>query len=262
MTPNEPPDTTDPPYSRTAASLYDELTGEHLRNVIRLIRSLVPQPGHCIDIGCGTGVLAESLCRCGWTVLGIDPSAAMIEVARTRRPHLDFRIGDATTFVVDSPASLITATSDVVNHLGSVRGVTQFLRRAAAALSEGGLLIFDSLTPFDINRNWAGYVDCVRRRRWCLTRIGHRKGPGRGTLTYDFFLQQSDGRYLRTVERHTLSAWPSATLTSLLREAGFGSVLRLDASTLSPATRTTVRWLFVATRRNRSNRRGASKTPV
>jgi SAM-dependent methyltransferase len=234
------------PYSLTAASLYDELTGSHLRNVTRLIRRLAPRPGVCIDVGCGTGALIESLAASRWNVIGFDPSDSMISVAKARRPGLDLRVGDAASFTSDSPATLITATSDVINHLGSSRAVAAFLRRAAAALSPGGLLIFDSLTPYDIDRNWPGYCECTRRRDWCLTRTARRVGSGRGCLTYDFFAKQADGRYVRTVESHSLAAWPASTLVALLRSSGFENIVRLDAATLKPPARSCVRWLFAA----------------
>src|SRR5699024_2972084 len=39
---------------------------------------------HVADTGCGTGVLALELARRGIEVTGVDPAAAMIEVARSR----------------------------------------------------------------------------------------------------------------------------------------------------------------------------------
>jgi ubiquinone/menaquinone biosynthesis C-methylase UbiE len=50
-------------------------------------------PGQIADIGCGTGRATAYLDRRGLRVVGIDPSAGMLAVARTAHPRLDFRLG-------------------------------------------------------------------------------------------------------------------------------------------------------------------------
>ena len=51
-----------------------------------------------VDVGCGTGNLAVRLAALGHTVIGVDPAAASLAVARTK-PHADavtWIEGDAT----------------------------------------------------------------------------------------------------------------------------------------------------------------------
>jgi SAM-dependent methyltransferase len=51
--------------------------------------------GTCLlDIGCGAGLAAQLAAQLGAQVTGIDASAALIEIARERVPHGDFRCGD------------------------------------------------------------------------------------------------------------------------------------------------------------------------
>lgn len=51
--------------------------------------------GVVLDVGCGTGHVAADLSRRGLDVLGIDPSVAMLGIARRNYPHLRFVRGDA-----------------------------------------------------------------------------------------------------------------------------------------------------------------------
>jgi ubiquinone/menaquinone biosynthesis C-methylase UbiE len=45
-----------------------------------------------LDAGCGTGYLSRKLCDRGASVIGIDLSSKMIEIARQKNPEMDFRI--------------------------------------------------------------------------------------------------------------------------------------------------------------------------
>src|SRR5438552_11092714 len=69
------------------------------------LKAAVPQPGErVIDIGCGCGDTSIEIARlvgAGGSVLGVDVSQQMLEVARTHGAlancaHLAFRVGDAS----------------------------------------------------------------------------------------------------------------------------------------------------------------------
>ena len=78
-----------------------------------LERFLGPGRGVCLDVGCGTGVALPVLTRLGWSVVGVDVSQDLLEVARAR--GLDARLasvealpfGDAS---FDAAVSLWTHT--------------------------------------------------------------------------------------------------------------------------------------------------------
>lgn len=64
-----------------------------------LVDILNPKPGEeILDIGCGTGDLAQLITDRGAHVTGIDSSKEMIETARKKYPSIDFEIQSATSF--------------------------------------------------------------------------------------------------------------------------------------------------------------------
>ena len=75
-----------------------------------------------LDLGSGPGVNAGYMASKGFQVVGIDISEKMVELAKKRYPHVEFRLGDMTklTFPADSfdgilaSYSLIHLTKDVV----------------------------------------------------------------------------------------------------------------------------------------------------
>lgn len=60
-----------------------------------LVSVLPAAPALIADLGCGTGTLTRLLTDEGYTVDGLDFSAAMIERARTKVPEARFVVGDA-----------------------------------------------------------------------------------------------------------------------------------------------------------------------
>lgn len=102
-------------FDRTAADAWSKLTSNapvsRIRQTVRAGRdemrdtllSWLPEDLHgrrILDAGCGTGALAVELATRGATVLAVDLSPTLIELARERLPsdigdgHIDFEVGD------------------------------------------------------------------------------------------------------------------------------------------------------------------------
>jgi SAM-dependent methyltransferase len=65
---------------------------------IHAAQSVVPAEGYILDYGCGPGRISALLAGRGFRVLGVDPSAAMIEAARQQpRGSLSMRFETAST---------------------------------------------------------------------------------------------------------------------------------------------------------------------
>jgi len=95
-------------------SLYDGKSAfvwKHGKGVIEL---LAPQSGERIlDLGCGTGHLANQMAAAGAEVLGIDKSTAMIDKARSTYPNLRFEIADGTSFHFDQPFDAVFSNAAI-----------------------------------------------------------------------------------------------------------------------------------------------------
>lgn len=92
----------------------------------------VPPPGRLLDVGCGAGEFMSIAKDAGYSVEGIDISAASAEICRER--GFNARAGNFLTEDFDSKYDLITMW-DVVEHL---RDPHAFLERARSLLSERG----------------------------------------------------------------------------------------------------------------------------
>lgn len=83
-------------YERNAAR-YDRERSRALfeRGWLDRFAGMIPGGGRVLDAGCGTGApMADYLTGLGFAVTGVDGAAAMIEIARARRPEGDWRVAD------------------------------------------------------------------------------------------------------------------------------------------------------------------------
>ena len=113
-----------------------------------LIEHAPPRPKVVVDIGCGPGfssVLLHEVLRPA-TLLGIDPSAPFLDMARQRLPGARFEIHDATvTPLPGSPADVIYARL-VLAHLPEPLAVSTAWSKA---LAPGGRLLIEDLEDID-----------------------------------------------------------------------------------------------------------------
>ncbi len=89
-------------------NLYNKKHGFVYQYGEELIQFLNPKPDEFIlDLGCGSGQLANEISKCGANVIGIDSSKEMISEAQTKYPNLKFLVKDAANFQLNKPFDAI-----------------------------------------------------------------------------------------------------------------------------------------------------------
>jgi len=97
--------------------------------------------GRAIDLGCGTGLVAEALhAHCG-TIVGVDLSPAMAAAARRKNVYADVAVGDMTDFIAARPEGScdLVVAGDALVYLADLAPVC---RAVARALCSDGLFAF------------------------------------------------------------------------------------------------------------------------
>jgi malonyl-CoA O-methyltransferase len=96
--------------------------------------------GRVLEIGCGTGRHTRKLVSAGNRVLGIDPSAGMLAVAREKVPEATFVEADFLTCDGIEPGAFDAALASLV--LEHLPDLPAFFRRVAAALKAPGAELY------------------------------------------------------------------------------------------------------------------------
>lgn len=129
-----------------------------------------------LDIGCGAGLLCEPLTRLGAQLVGVDPSATNIEVAKLHAAKSDLAIDYRCTTIEELPDDKfdIVLAMEVVEHVVSVAA---FLDRCAALMKSDGLMLVSTL-----NRTWKSFALAIVGAEYVLRWLP------RGTHEWDKFV--------------------------------------------------------------------------
>ncbi|MFC5499125.1 bifunctional 2-polyprenyl-6-hydroxyphenol methylase/3-demethylubiquinol 3-O-methyltransferase UbiG [Caenimonas terrae] len=159
----------------------------HQINPLRLewIQAQFPLAGqHVLDVGCGGGILADSMARKGADVLGIDLAGKALRVAQlhaleAQTPHVKYREVSVEALAAEQPASFDAVTCmEMLEHVPDPASV---VRACAALVKPGGWVFFST-----INRNPKAFVLAILGAEYLLNLLP------RGTHEYDKFLRPSE----------------------------------------------------------------------
>jgi len=127
-------------WSRCADEYLDGFAGLTAPAVPLLVHAARIGAGdHVLEVGSGPGHIAAALAETGADVAGIDFSASMVEVAKSRYPTLSFREADAESIPFDDESFDAVVSSFVVHHLARPETVFREVHRV---LKPGGRFAF------------------------------------------------------------------------------------------------------------------------
>ena len=138
-----------------------------------------------LDIGCGGGLVCESLARLGGNVTGADADAQAVEVAKVHAKESGLKIK-----YENKPAEDIKKQFDVVLALEIIEHVknpAEFVSSVSKLLKPGGLVIFSTL-----NRNPKSFLLGIVAAEYILRWVP------KGTHSWNKFIKPSElSRYAR-----------------------------------------------------------------
>lgn len=161
-----------------------------------------------LDVGCGGGILSESMSHKGAEVMGIDLGEKALKVAQLHKLEsgvaVNYRLVSVEALAQEMPESFDVVTCmEMLEHVPDPAAV---VRACAALVKPGGTLFFST-----INRNPKAYLFAVIAAEYVLNLLP------RGTHDYEKFIKPSE-----------LSSWG--------RQAGL-NVVGLKGMSYNPLTR-------------------------
>lgn len=207
-------------YIHSAA--FETLARGAAPEIIRRLRAAKTPVRGVLDVGCGAGPLSAALAAEGFEVTGVDCSEDLVAMARVRAPAARFVCASIYDTAIDPCGAIIALGEPLTYHPPKIDAdlrVRDFFRRAAAALTPGGLLIFDVIESgeppltartWSAGEDWAVLVDTV-------------EDSAARKLTRDIqtFRAVEPGVYRRDRETHHVRLFESAALCRELAALGF-----------------------------------------
>jgi 2-polyprenyl-6-hydroxyphenyl methylase/3-demethylubiquinone-9 3-methyltransferase len=157
-----------------------------------------------VDIGCGGGILSESLAELGAHVTGVDPAPKNIEVARRHAERsgldIDYRNSTAEDLATKGEQFDVVAALEVIEH---VEGQRAFVATLGSLVKPGGLRFLATL-----DRTPKSYLLAILGAEYVLRWVP------RGTHSYEKFVRPDElsgwvrRAGLREVDRSGMSFQP------------------------------------------------------
>ncbi|WP_051556210.1 class I SAM-dependent methyltransferase [Nitratireductor aquibiodomus] len=217
-------DLVEPLYAEPDVAQFYDFRGA-ARPDLAFCRKLAGNARSVLDLGCGTGELA-ALLSAGRRVVGVDPAAAMLDIARTRPDGstVDWIEGDARTIRLDERFDLVALTGHTFQVFLTEADQRAVIETIAAHLKPSGQFIFDSRNP-DFPGGKTRTKETTLRR---FTHPGHGEVEAWNESTFDDAAQilsyRNSYRVLKSGEAHTATAriryTPKNVIAELLQESG------------------------------------------
>jgi SAM-dependent methyltransferase len=133
------------------AEHYDEslpahVVGHYLDKRVRFLTHL-SRPGKGLDVGCGTGVLAQRLAAVGYEMVGLDPSEGMLEVLAEHAPDVRAVRGSGTDLPFEDGGFDLVLTVAALHHIADATAVRETLAEMVRVTRPGGRIVIWDHNP-------------------------------------------------------------------------------------------------------------------
>ena len=123
-----------------------------------------------LDLGCGTGLIANAYAKAGHQVTGVDPSNAMLDSGR-KKDHgnkIEWIQDSSQTFKLNKSFDLIIMTGHAFQVLLTDSDLDNTFKSMHSHLKQNGVIVFESRNPsYDWSKDW-NYVEKIEIPNCCV----------------------------------------------------------------------------------------------
>lgn len=237
------------------AKIYDALTFDvdydaWCDRLEQLFAHLGRKPEIVCELGCGTGSITARLAKRGYSMIGIDLSPEMLDVAREKCGGTDTLLlnQDMADFELYGTVDIIVCTLDSANYLTEDGDFEKMLDCCRLYLNPDGILIFDINTEHKIRDIIAPQTFVYETDDVFYTWQSELDGN-----LCDYFLTffvKNGESYRRFDEVHTERIYTDEFVRSALNAHGFDVFGSFDGITAAEPTENTLRIMYCAKKKS------------
>ena len=204
-----------------------------------------------VDLGCGTGTLAELLYEKGYDMIGVDASESMLNIAMDKKAESGSEIlylqQDMRELELYSTVGTVYSVCDSLNYILEEEELKTVFSLVNNYLFPGGIFIFDFNTDYKY-REVIGNTTITENREDCSFIWENYCDPEEEINEYDLtiFVQEEENLFRRFTETHFQRGYTVEQMLRLVEEAGMKVVEVKDADTGEAVTEQSERVYMVA----------------
>lgn len=244
---------------RAFAGFYETFTSDvgypaRTEYLLELFRRFDRVPSLLLDVGCGTGGFSFEFAARGIEVIGVDPSEAMLAIARAKsfageKPPLFLR-QSAETLDLYGTVDGAVACLDTLNHILDHGELVRSLSRIALFLEPERLFLFDVNTEYKHRVLLSGKKFVYDNgEKLCVWKNSRCSKNGTVKMKLDLY-ENTAGGYFRDTDRHAERAYSEEEWKAALTAAGFEILARFGDGTTEPVPETGDRAVYVTRKIN------------
>ena len=241
------------------ADVYDRLQSDvdyekRTEYLLSLFKKYDRQPTLLLDLACGTGGFSLQFKARDIDVIGVDISAEMLDVARSRFADsgMDALLLCQSAAELDLYGTVDGAVCclDSLNHIIDEDELRQSIAKVSLFLEPERLFIFDVNTEFKHREILSGNTFvCDEDDVYCVWSCSECDDEGIVDIALDFFKRNADGTYRRSFEEFSERAYSVPFLKKTLDDSGLEVLAVLSDLSEVAATSYDDRIIFVTRKR-------------
>lgn len=176
-----------------------------------------------LELGCGTGTMAEMIAPRARKMIGIDLSEEMIDIAiaKCHLENLEFKVGNMLTYHNDWPADLILCLCDSLNYVLGFENQKKVLENCYNNLQNHGTFIFDIHSQKKINDLFHDYQEEEESDDFYFYWSCRQTKPYQIT---HYVVIEDLVEDIRVEEKHVQESYPETWYFKALQEIGFKNI--------------------------------------
>jgi SAM-dependent methyltransferase len=252
------------------ARFYDWMHQGYEADIPFYARLAEQRGGPILEVACGTGRLTMALARAGHEVVGIDRSAAMLDIARAKladeptevRERIELVEADMTDFDLGRAFACVFVPNASIFHVAGRFPLRRCMACLYAHTRPGGVAVVDAVSPVDMSEQNLGHpvliTEGVNPATGLLTREYKQAMSvswATQTVRVEHVFVEGEGDDEKRVEFVQQYRWlEQEEGSTLLRRAGYPEVDVLGDFDGGPFTDDSPRLILVAHRLDRDVR--------
>ena len=226
-------------FARVYDTFMDNVPYHDWANYLQdLLREYDIWDGLILDLGCGTGSMAEELAKRGYDMIGVDNAEDMLEIAMEKRMESGYDIlyllQDMREFELYGTVRGIVSVCDSVNYITEDDDLLEVFRLVNNYLDPMGVFIFDFNTEYKY-REILGERTIAEEREECsfIWENYYDDEDKINEYVLTLFLQEEEDEdlYRKYQEQHFQKAYTLDEIKRLLERAGLVFEVAYDAYT-------------------------------
>ena len=179
--------------------------------------------GTILDLGCGTGKIADALANQGFDTIGVDYSMDMLEIARnSTNENILYLMQDMRELELCGKVNAVCCACNSLNYILEKDELFQVFKKVNQYLEKDGVFIFDINTEYKYEKVMADNTFAENQEESSFIWDNYYDLDEKINEYYlTLFIKGEDGRFDKFEEEHFQKAYSISEIEEMLKEAGF-----------------------------------------